>query len=122
MPKFLQSWADLTIFVPYKQFLSMRVMDYILLAYFIILTIVLIVRGKRMYDNKLIVIRQAVNNVHLLLISMLLFLGLGIVPLPMALLYLLLPVTIYLTVAVIPKKYRFVYDFLIVALCVLLWL
>lgn len=100
----------------------MRVMDYILLAYFIILTIVLIVRGKRMYDNKLIVIRQAFNNVHLLLISMLLFLGLGIVPLPMALLYLLLPVAIYLTVAVIPKKYRFVYDFLIVALCVLLWL
>lgn len=122
MPKFLQSWADLTIFVPYKQFLSMRVMDYILLAYFIILTIVLIVRGKRMYDNKLIVIRQAFNNVHLLLISMLLFLGLGIVPLPMALLYLLLPIAIYLTVAVIPKKYRFVYDFLIVALCVLLWL
>jgi hypothetical protein len=122
MPKFLQSWADLTIFVPYKQFLSMRAVDYITLAYFVVLISILIIRGKKLYDNKLIVIRQAFTNVHLMLISMLLFLGLGIVPLPMALLYLLLPVAIYLTVAVIPKKYRFVYDFLIVALCALLWL
>lgn len=122
MPKFLQSWHDLIIFVPYKQFLAMRVMDYIAIAYFVILSVVLIVRGKRLYDNKLIVIRQAFTNVHLMFISMLLFLGLGIVPLPMALLYLLLPVAIYLTVAVIPKKYRFVYDCLIIVLCVLLWL
>lgn len=122
MPKFLQSWHNLILFVPYKQFLALRLVDYIALAYFIILTTALIIRGKRLYDNKLIIIRQAFTNVHLMLISMLLFLGLGIVPLPMALLYLLLPAAIYLTVAVIPKKYRFVYDFLIVALCVLLWL
>lgn len=122
MPKFLQSWHDLILFVPYKQFLSMRIVDYIAIAYFIILTFALMIRGKQLYDNKLIVIRQAFTNVHLMFISMLLFLGLGIVALPMALLYLLLPVSIYLAVAIIPKKYRFVYDLLIVALCVLLWL
>lgn len=122
MPALLKSWGDMAVFEPYKQFLQMRVIDYITLAYFVIMTSVLIVRGKRLYDNKLIVIRQAFTNVHLMLISMLLFSGLGIVPMPMALLYVLLPISIYMAVAVIPKKYRFIYDFLFVVLFVLLWL
>ena len=118
----MQSWRDVNLYVPIKQFTQMQVIEYVAAAAFLTVSIILMIRDKRLMDNKLIVIRQAFNNVNLLMISMLLFLGLGIVPLPMALLYLLLPVAIYLTVAVIPKKYRFVYDFLIVALCVLLWL
>lgn len=122
MPTFLKSWGDMAVFEPYKQFLRMRTIDYIMLAYFFIMTVVLIIRGKRLYDNKLIVIRQAFTNVHLMLISMLLFSGLGIVPMPMALLYVLLPTSIYMAVAVIPKKYRFVYDLLFVLMFTLLWL
>lgn len=122
LPAFLQSWRDLVIFMPAKQFTHLRLLDYITLGYFVILTIYLMVRGKRFLDNKLIVIRQAFTNTHLLFISMFLFLWLGNLVLPDALLYLLLPTSIYLSVAVIPKRQRFIFDILFVAFCVLLCL
>jgi hypothetical protein len=122
LPTFLQSWHNLVLFVPVKQFTHMRLFDYIMLGYFVILTIYLMVRGKQFLDNKLIVIRQAFTNTHLLFIAMFLFLWLGNIVLPNALLYILLPTSIYLSVAVIPKRRRFIFDILFVAFCVLLWL
>ncbi len=122
LPAFVQSWRDLSVFIPVKQFLSLRVIDYVAIAYFVVVTIILTIRDKRLLDNKLIVIRQAFTNLHLLTISMLLFLWLGNVPFTMALLYFVMPVSLYMTVAVISKKYRFFVDFLIITLCILLWL
>lgn len=122
MPEFLHSWRDLTLFAPAKEIAHLRIMDYVVLAYFGLIVIYLIIRGKQLLDNKLIVIRQAFTNTHLLFVSMLLFMWLGNMPMRGALLYLLMPVSIYLSVAVIPKRRRFVFDILLVAFCVLLWL
>lgn len=122
MPVFLQSWRDLAILVPAKTITHLSLNDYLVLSYFLVLVICLIIRGKQHLDNKLIVIRQAFTNTHLLFISMLLFLWLGNIALPGALLYVLLPVATYLAVAVIPKRRRFVFDILFVIFCVLLWL
>jgi len=121
LPAFLQSWRDLTVFIPVRQFLTMRIIDYVAMAYFLFITIVLIIRGKQLLDNKLIVIRQAFINLHLMMISMFLFVWLGFVPFPMATVYFVLPLSIYMTVAVLPKRHRFIIDFLIISLCILLW-
>lgn len=122
MPAFLQSWRDITLFVPAKEIPHLRIVDYITLSYFCLIVVYLIIRGKRLLDNKLIVIRQAFTNIHLLFISMLVFMWLGNMSMHGALLYLLMPISIYLSVAVVPKRQRFVFDILLVAFCVLLWL
>lgn len=119
---FAQSWRDLSLFVPVKTFTSLRVIDYIAMAWFVVVTVYLMFRDKQLLDNKLIVIRQAFNNVNMLLLSMLLFLFLGIVPLPVALLYLLTPESAYLSIAVSQKRRWLLVDLLIVSMCVLLWL
>ena len=119
-PVFTQSWRTLSLFAPVKTFTSLRVIDYAALGWFLLVILFFLIRDKRLLDNKLIVIRQAFTNVNLLAISMLLFMFLGIVPLPKALLYLLLPMSVYMSVAVSQKRYRFLVDFQIVALCVLL--
>ncbi len=122
LPVFVQSWRDLTIFEPAKQFSHLRIIDYATLAFFILTIILLIIRDKRFLDNKLIIIRQAFTNNHLLVFSMLVFLWLGNVTLPLALTYLILPVSIYMAIAAIPKQRCLLVDILILALCVLLWL
>ena len=122
IPVFVQSWRDLAIFEPVKQLSHLRIMDYVTLAFFILTVILLIIRGKRFLDNKLIIIRQAFINNHLLLFSMLFFLWLGNVTFPFTLTYLILPVSIYMAIAVIPKQRSLLVDILIVAFCALLWL
>lgn len=122
MPVFVQSWRDLAIFEPAKQFSQLRIIDYVTLAIFILSITLYIIRDKRFLDNKLIIIRQAFTNNHFLLFSMLVFLFLGNVTFPLALTYLILPASIYMAIAVIPKRRWLLVDILIVALCVLLWL
>ena len=122
MPVFLQSWRDLTVFEPVKQFTRLRFIDYATLAFFILTIILMMIRGKRLLDNKLIIIRQAFTNNHLLLFTMLAFLWLGNVALPLALTYLLLPTSVYMAIAVIPKRRCVLVDVFVVTLCVLLWL
>lgn len=122
MPSYLQSWSDLSTLVPIKQFTHLTVIQYIILSFFVIMIVYLIIRGKQLLDSKLIVIRQAYNNTHLLFFSMLLFLWLGNIPLLDVLVYLLPPVSIYMSVAAIPKRRRYVFDLIIVAFCVLLCL
>lgn len=122
LPVFVQSWRDLTVFEPVKQFTHLRIIDYATLAFFILTIILLIIRGKRFSDNKLIIIRQAFTNNHLLFFSMLTFLLLGNVAFPLALTYLILPTSVYMAVAVIPKQRCVLVDVLVVALCALLWL
>lgn len=119
---FAQSWRDLSIFVPVKTFTSLRAIDYIAMAWLVVVTVILMVRDKQLMDSKLIVIRQAFNNVNMLLLSMLLFLWLGIVPLPAALLYLLLPIAVYMSMAAVRKRHWVLVDLMIVSICVLLWL
>ena len=122
MPVFLQSWRDLALFEPVKQFTHLRIIDYATLAFFVLALILLAIRDKQFLDNKLIIIRQAFANNHLLLFSMLIFLWLGSVPFPLALTYLILPASIYMAIAAIPKRRCILVDVLVVALCVLLWL
>lgn len=119
---FVQSWHNPSLFVPAKMFTSLRVIDYVAAAWFVMVTVFLMIRSKKLLDNKLIVIRQAFNNVNLLLISMALFLWLGMVPLNAALLYLLPPVSLYMSMAVVRKRPWVLVDFMIVSMCVLLWL
>lgn len=122
LPQLLHSWGNLNTFEPVKQFMNLRIIDYVAMAWLVVVIIILMIRNKNLLDNKLIVIRQAFNNFNMLFFSMLLFLWLGMVPLPKALVYLVLPVSTYMAVAVTQKKYRYLYDFLIVSLCILLWL
>lgn len=122
LPVFVQSWRDLALFEPIKQISQLRIIDFVALAFFILTIILLIIRDKRFLDNKLIIIRQAFTNNHLLLFSMLVFLFLGNVAFPISLTYLILPLSIYMAIAVIPKRRCLLVDILIVALCVLLWL
>ena len=122
LPQLLHSWHNLDLFEPIKQFTHLRILDYIAMVWFVLVITILMLRDKHLLDNKLIVIRQSFNNVNMLLFSMFVFLWLGMAPLPYALIYLILPVSIYMSVAVTHKKYRFLYDFLIVSLCILLWL
>jgi len=119
---FVQSWRNPSLFVPAKMFTSLRVIDYVAAAWFVVVTVFLMIRSKKLLDNKLIVIRQAFNNVNLLLISMALFLWLGMVPLNAALLYLLPPVSLYMSMGVVRKRPWVLVDFMIVSMCVLLWL
>ena len=122
MPVFVQSWRGLAVLEPVKQFSHLRIIDYATLAFFVLTIILLMIRGKRFLDNKLIIIRQAFTNNHLLFFSMLAFLLLGNVTFPIALTYLTLPASVYMSVAVIPKRRCVLVDILVVALCVLLWL
>lgn len=122
MPVFVQSWRDLAVLEPVKQFSHLLIIDYATLAFFVLTIILLMIRGKRFLDNKLIIIRQAFINNHILFFSMLAFLLLGNVAFPIALTYLTLPVSVYMSVAVIPKRRCVLVDILVVALCVLLWL
>ena len=122
LPAFVQSWRELAVFEPVKQFTHLRVIDYVVLAFFVLTVFILVIRSKRFLDNKLIIIRQAFTNNHLLLFSMLAFLLLGNVAFPIALTYLTLPASVYMSVAVIPKRHCVLVDILVVALCVLLWL
>ena len=122
LPEFAQSWRELTIFEPARQLSRLRILDYVTLGFFVSTIIFLIIRDKKLLDNKLIIIRQAFANTHLLFVSMLVFLWLGNIAFLDALTYLLIPSAIYMAIAVIPKRRRFVVDILIVALCVLLWL
>jgi hypothetical protein len=121
-PVFTQSWHNLSLFVPVKSFTSLRIVDYASLAVFVVVTLWLMFRNKRLLDNKLIVIRQAFNIVNLLFFSMLLSLWIGIIPLPYALFYLLPPIAIYMSIAVTKKRYWPIVDILFLALCVMLWL
>lgn len=122
LPEFTQSWRDLTIFEPAKQLSPLRILDYVTLGFFVLTIIYLIVRDKKLLDNKLIIVRQAFANTHLLFVSMMIFLWIGSIAFPNALMYILIPSAIYMAIAAIPKRRRFVMDILIVALCVLLWL
>lgn len=122
MPVFAQSWRDLALFEPVKQFAHLRIIDYATLAFFVLTIILLIIRDKRLLDNKLIIIRQAFINNHLLIFSMLVFLWLGNVAFPLTLTYLILPASIYMAIAVIPKRRCILVDILVFALCALLWL
>lgn len=122
MPELLHSWRQLDLFEPVKQFTHLRILDYVTMAWFILLTAILMIRDKHLLDSKLIVIRQTFNNINMLLFAMFLFLWLGIVPLPAALLHLLLPVSIYMALAITSKKQKYIIDLLIVSICVLLWL
>lgn len=122
VPGLLHSWRQLDLFEPVKQFTRLRIIDYVTLGWFFVLTAILMIRDKRLLDSKLIVIRQAFNNINMLLFAMFLFLWLGIVPLPAALTYLLLPVSIYISLAVTSKKQKYIIDLLIVSICMLLWL
>lgn len=122
MPAFLQSWRDVNLFSPVKHFMELRIIDYVAMSYFLILMIVFIIRGKNYFDNKLIILRQAFNNVHLQYISMSLFLLLGGIPFTSAIIYLVPSATEYLTISTIHRKYRFLYDILTVVLFLLLWL
>ncbi len=122
LPQLLQSWHHLNTFEPIKQFTHLRIIEYVAMAWFLLVTIILMIRNKNLLDNKLIVIRQAFNNINMLFFSMMLCFWLGMVPLPFALIYTVLPVSIYMSVAITHKKYRFFFDFLIVSLCILLWL
>ena len=110
------------VFEPIKQFTHLRIIDYVAMLWFVIVVISLMIRDKNLLDNKLIVIRQAFNNVNMLLFSMLLFLWLSMFPLPSALIYFLLPVSTYMAISITHKKYRYLFDFLIVSLCILLCL
>ena len=121
-PVFTQSWQNLSLFVPVKSFTTLRIIDYVTLGVFVVVSLWLMFRDKRLLDNKLIVIRQAFNNVNMLLISMLLSLWLGIMPLPYALFYLLPSLAVYMSIAVTKNRYWPVVDILILALCVMLWL
>jgi len=122
MPAFVQSWRDLTVLVPAKQISQLRVIDFASLAFFFLTIILLAIRDKRFLDNKLIIIRQAFTNNHLLFFCMLAFLWLGNVAFPIALTYLILPASVYMSIAVIPKRRCVLVDVLVTALCVLLWL
>ena len=63
LPMFVQSWRDLSIFEPIKQFAHLRIIDFATLAFFVLTLILLAIRGKRFLDNKLIIIRQAFINI-----------------------------------------------------------
>ena len=105
LPVFVQSWRDLALFEPIRQISQLRIIDYVTLAFFILTIILFIIRDKRFLDNKLIIIRQAFTNNHLLLFSMLVFLFLGNVVFPIALTYLVLPLSIYMAIAVSFSNY-----------------
>lgn len=122
MPVFLQSWHDLAVFVSAKQFSQLRAIDFVAIAFFFMTIILLAVRDKRFLENKLIIIRQAFANNHLLFFSMFAFLWLGKVAFPLTLTYLILPASVYMAIAVIPKRHCVLVDVLVAALCVLLWL
>ena len=122
LPQLLHSWQNMHVFEPIKQFTHLRIIDYATMFWFVIVVISLMIRDKNLLDNKLIVIRQAFNNVNMLLFSMLLFLWLSMFPLPTALIYFLLPVSTYMAISITHKKYRYLFDFLIVSLCILLCL
>lgn len=122
LPAFVQSWRDVEIFTPVRLFTSLRIIDYVCLAYLVVVIIVFAMHGKNFFDKKLIILRQAFNGVHLQFLSMLLFLFLGCVPFMTATMYLAPSIADYVSITTVQRKYRFVFDILIVVLFVLLWL
>lgn len=122
MPVFVQSWRQLQFFTPLKTITGLRVIDYVCVAYMFVAIIIFWIRGRNYFENKLIILRQAFNSIHLQFISMAIFLTLGSGSLMIVLSYIAPILSEYMSIAIAKKRYKYVYDIIIVALLVLLWL
>lgn len=119
---FISSWRQMEFIAPIKAFNTLSPMDYAALAYFMAAVVVFWFRGRNYFENKLIMLRQAFTGLHLQFVSMAVFMIAGCIPLMPAIAYLTPSVAEYMSVSVIKKRRRFVYDAVIAILFVLLWL
>jgi len=101
---------------------TLRIVDMVMAGYVLLLTFYLSTTLKLFYDNKLIVLRKRLVTIHLLLFVTVVMLVFSDFDFQNALNYMLIPITLYLSMICLVKNRRWFHDFLIVALFVLLCL
>lgn len=103
-------------------FPTLRIIDMVMAGYVMLLTFYLSAVLKLYYDNKLIVLRKRLVTIHLLMFVTVVMLVFSDFDFQNALAYMLIPLTLYLSMICLVKSRRWFHDFLIVALFVLLCL
>lgn len=103
-------------------FRSLRIVDMVLSGYVILLICYLATTLKLFYDNKLIILRKRLVTIHLLIFVTLVMLIFSDFTFSAALPYILIPMTLYLSMICLVKSRRWFHDVLILILIVLLCL
>lgn len=104
------------------QFLNLQPLQYALAGYSVLLLLLLIAILKMYYDNKLIIIRKRFVTTWMLtfvVLLMALFSGLAFHD---NFLYLLLPMCLLMSMICLVNRRKFVHDFFLIVMLVLLWL
>jgi len=100
----------------------LSVFDYVFVGYAILLVIYLIVQLKLFYDNKLIVLRKRLVNIHFLMFVLAAMFLISGLPFSCSLLYVMLPIALYFSMITQYKSRIIFHDIMILAFFVLLWL
>lgn len=122
MGEMMEVLKHLQLLTIVRQFLTLQPLQYVLAGYSVLLLLLSIVVLKMYYDNKLIIIRKRFVTTWLLTfvgLVMAVFSGLAFHD---SFLYLLLPMCLLMSMLCLVKRRRFVYDFFLVVMFVLLWL
>lgn len=122
LPEMVDVLRHLQLLTIVHQFLKLLTMQYVLAGYSVLLLLLLIAVLKMYYDSKLIIIRKRFVTTWLLafiVVAMVVFSGLAFHD---SFLYLLLPMSLLMSMLALVKRRKFVHDFLLIAWFVLLWL
>ena len=122
MTQLVSSLKNLSFFGFVNEVKTLSVFDYVFVGFTVLLVTYLIIQLKLYYDNKLIVLRKRLVNIHFLmfaLAAMLVFSGL---PFSHSLLYVMPTIALYFGMITQYKSRIILHDVLIVAFFVLLWL
>ncbi len=118
----LESWQQLEFFSPIENFLSLSIINYMALAFYMLIIIIFLFRGRHYFENRLIKLRQAFTGIHIQYISMATFMLFGGSVFMPALIYIAPSTAEYMSISILKKRYRFLYDILIITMLTLLWL
>lgn len=116
------SFKNFSFFGLFKGFKELTIFDYVFVVYTVLLVAYLIIQLKLFYDNKLIVLRKRLVNIHFLMFVLVAMFVVSGLTFSKGLLYVILPISLYFSMITQYKSRIIFHDILIVAFYVLLWL
>lgn len=121
IPSVLHSIKYLQTFELLKNFKTISVLEMVTLGVLLFLSLYAAVTGKLYYDNKLIILRKRFRDTHFLFFVSIIILFFSGLTKQESLLYMMLPLTLYISSLCLIKNRKLFHDLLIITLCVLLW-
>lgn len=116
------SLKTLSFFGVVKSLKTLTLYDYLFLGFATLFAVYLIIQLKLLFDNKLIVLRKRLVNIHFLLFAVVGMLLISGLQLQQGLVYIAIPISLYFSMITQQKTRIILHDILIIAFYVLLWL